>query len=44
MLGANSLEGTVIEKRIESLCQEAFGSANITSDELNQHTDMYSDD
>lgn len=35
MLGAKSIDGTVMEKRISSLCAEAFGNANITSEELN---------
>ena len=44
MLGAKSIDGTVMQKRITSLCAEAFGNANISSEELNQHTDMFTSD
>jgi len=40
-LGVDSIEGTVIEKRIVELCAEAFGDVDFSPEELNQNSGMF---
>ena len=41
MLGVKTIEGTLVERRIENLCAEMFVNLDIDSQHLNQNVSMF---